>query len=119
MPVIINGLLNLHMLTPKEEEFIKYWEVYRLRQKKLLYQLMVGLPLGLLLGGIIAFNFYSGWYKRAKMIADSQFNPIVLIIALLIFAVFFAIFSKKFQWEQREQRYLELKAKKNSVDNSI
>jgi len=88
--------------------FLDYWAKNRDRQKKLLYQLGVGLPLGLVLGAVIMANFFSGWYKRADMIANSQFNPVVLYIAVLLIAVFFAVFSKKFQWDQQEQRYKEL-----------
>lgn len=104
------------MLTDNEEAFLQYWQHNRLRQKKLFYQLMVGLPVGLLLGGVIAFNFYSGWYERANAMADAQFNPVVLIVALLIIAVFIAVFSKKFQWDQREQKYKELLFKKTKTD---
>lgn len=106
------------MLTEKEEAFLAYWEANRDRQKKLMYQLLVGLPVGLLLCAIITFNFYSGWYKRATMVADSKFDPVVLIVALLIIAVFIAVFSKKFQWDQQQQRYLELMAKKNKQDKT-
>ncbi|MCU0388939.1 MAG: hypothetical protein MUE71_10065 [Chitinophagaceae bacterium] len=100
------------MLTDKENAFIEYWEKARTRQKKLIYQLAVGLPAGLLFGLFIIINFYSGWYKRADMISNSRFNPVVLYIAVIIIAVFFAIFSKKFQYDQLEQRYRELIAKK-------
>ncbi len=93
------------MLTPSEEEFLVWWPANRNRQKKLMYQLMVGLPFGLILGVIIIANFFSGWYKRADMIANSSFNPMVLYLAALLIAVFFAVFSKKFQWDQQEQRY--------------
>ncbi|MCU0396106.1 MAG: hypothetical protein MUF29_09350 [Chitinophagaceae bacterium] len=96
------------MLTEKEKAFLQYWAASRNRQKKLLYQLGVGLPFGLLLGAVILTNFFSGWYKRAEMIANSQFNPVVLYIAVLCIAVFIAIFSKKFQWDQQEMRYREL-----------
>ena len=100
------------MLTEKEEKFLEYWEKARMRQRKLIYQLGVGLPLGLVFGMFIIANFYSGWYKRADMIANSRFNPAVLYVAVVIIAVFFAIFSKKFQYDQLEQRYKELKSKK-------
>lgn len=103
------------MLTENEAAFVVYWEQNRSRQKKLIYQLLVGLPIGLLLSGIIAFNFYSGWYKEADAIANGpRFNPVVLVVALLIIAVFVAVFSKRFQWDQREQKYKELLAKKNN-----
>lgn len=100
------------MLTEKELAFLEYWEKARKRQKKWFYQLAVGLPVGLLFGLFIIINFYSGWYKRADMIANSSFNPVVLYVAVIIIAVFFAIFSKKFQYDQSEQKYNELKAKK-------
>jgi cation transporter-like permease len=100
------------MLTEKENTFIEYWEKAKHRQKKLIYQLAVGLPLGLLFGLFIIINFYAGWYKRAEMVANSRFNPIVLYVAIIIIAVFFAIFSKKFQYDQLEQKYKELISKK-------
>lgn len=103
------------MLTEKEETFIIYWEKARKRQKKLFYQLLVGLPIGLLFGFFIIMNFYAGWYKRADMIANSRFNPIVLYVAVVIIAVFFAIFSKKFQYDQLEQKYKELLHKKSKT----
>ena len=105
------------MLTPKEEEFLEWWPANRNRQKKLMYQLLVGLPFGLILGVIIIANFFSGWYKRADMIANSSFNPVVLYLAALIIAVFFAVFSKKFQWDQQEQRYKELLFKKQKLSS--
>jgi nitrogen fixation-related uncharacterized protein len=36
----------------------------------------------------------------------------ILYVAVIIIAVFFAIFSKKFQYEQLDQKYRELLAKK-------
>ena len=105
------------MLTPKEEAFLEWWKANRERQKKLLYQLLVGLPFGLILGVVIIANFFSGWYKRAEMIANSSFNPMVLYLAAVLIAVFFAVFSKKFQWDQQEQRYKELMFKKQKLSS--
>ena len=105
------------MLTPKEEAFLEWWKANRDRQKKFMYQLLVGLPFGLLLGVLIIANFFSGWYKRAEMIANSGFNPMVLYLAALLIAVFFAVFSKKFQWDQQEQRYKELLFKKQKLSS--
>ena len=107
------------MLTENEAAFVQYWQENRSRQKKLIYQLLVGLPVGLLLSGIIAFNFYSGWYKEADSIANGpRFNPLVLVVALLLIAVFVAVFSKKFQWDQREQKYKELLVKKEKSETT-
>jgi phosphotransferase system glucose/maltose/N-acetylglucosamine-specific IIC component len=97
------------MLTPKEAAFIEFWSANRLRKKRTWHQLLVGLPAGLLFGFVVMVNFYSGWYKRADMIVNNQrFNPIVLYVAVIAIAIFMAIFSKKFQWDQYEQRYREL-----------
>ena len=74
----------------------------------------MGLPFGLLVAVLIIANFFSGWYKRAEMVANSGFNTAVLYLAAALIAIFFAVFSKKFQWEQQEQRYRELKYKKQN-----
>ena len=34
-----------------------------------------------------------------------DFNPGVLLLALFLIVVFIAIFSRKFKWDQYEQRY--------------
>ena len=101
-------------LSKKELAFLQYWEANRAKQRKLIYQLAFGLPIGLLLGAVILFNFRAGWYLRAEMEANASFNPVVLYVAIVIIALFIAIFGKKFQWEQRESMYRELKAKLES-----
>jgi hypothetical protein len=105
------------MLTQQEKDFIIYWEQNRQKQKKTFRQFLVGIPIGLLFAIPILINFLSGWHKRAEMEANNpgDFNPLVLLIALLLIIAFIAIFSKYHQWEMREQRYRELIAKQ-SVD---
>ena len=101
------------MLTANEEQFIEYWKNNRDREKKLFRQLLFGLPIGLLLGmGIFASLITSKWYERADMVANTQLNPNVLIVAILAIAVFTGLFYKKFKWEQNEQLYKELLSKK-------
>lgn len=101
------------MLTETEKAFLKYWEENRLREKKVNKQLLLGLPIGLLFAVPVLILLFSGkfWYERANMEANSQSSPIVLIIAIICIAVFVALFYKRHQWDQREQHYLELKAK--------
>jgi len=100
------------MLTPQEKEFIHYWERNRLKQKKVFRQFLLGIPMGLLFAIPIVINFSSGWYKRAAMVANTQdFNPGVLLVALLLIVGFIAIFSMKYKWEKNEQHYRELLAK--------
>jgi hypothetical protein len=97
------------MLTQQEKDFIRYWEFNRLRRKKIVRQFLVGIPIGLLFVIPITINFVSGWDKRAQMEANNQeFNPIVLLIALLLIVGFTAIFYQRHQWDQYEQRYREL-----------
>ena len=100
------------MLTQQEKDYLVYWQKNRDRQKKVFWQFLIGIPAGLLFAIPIFINFASGWFKRASMVANTEdFNPIVLLIALLLIIAFIAIFSKKHQWDIREQRYKELLAK--------
>lgn len=97
------------MLSQEEKDFIVYWEANRLKQKKYFRSWLVGLPVGLLFGIPIVLNYATGWYKRAAMVAGTKFNPMVLIIAILLIITFSAIFYRQHQWEQHEQKYRELK----------
>ena len=101
------------MLSEEEEAFIKYWKANRDKQKRTFRQFLLGIPLALLFVIPIVLNFFSGWYKKAAMISSTaEFNPGILLLALILIVVFIAIFSRKFKWEQYEQRYIELLAKK-------
>jgi hypothetical protein len=97
------------MLSKEENAFIGYWEQNRLRRKKIVRQFLLGIPAGLLIVVPIVINLTSGWYKRADMEANSQdFNPMVLMVALLLIVGFTAIFWQRHKWDQCEQRYQEL-----------
>jgi hypothetical protein len=107
------------MLSDREEAFIIYWAVNRDKQKRTFRQFLLGIPLALLFVIPITLNFFSGWYKRAAMMRDTpDFNPGVLLLALLLIVGFIAIFSRKFKWEQNEQRYIELLSKKEKLEKS-
>jgi uncharacterized membrane protein len=107
------------MLTELEEAFIIYWAANRDKQKRTFRQFLLGIPLALLFVVPITLNFFSGWYKRATMVRDTpDFNPGVLLLALILIVVFIAIFSRKFKWEQNERRYIELLAKKERLKKS-
>jgi hypothetical protein len=108
------------MLTQQEKDFIRYWAANRLRRKKVVTQFLIGIPIGLAFVIPIVINFASGWYKRAEMEANSQdFNPIVLLVALLLIVGFTAIFYQRHQWDQYEQRYQELLAREARDTPSI
>jgi hypothetical protein len=101
------------MLTDDEKRFLAFWEKNRERHGRLSYQLLSGLPLGALFSLPILVNFILGrfWYKRADAVGISQFNPMVLVFAILLISVFIAVFNKKFKWDQNEQKFLELKSR--------
>ena len=100
------------MFTKEEENFLIFWEKNRLREKKFYRQLFPGLPIGLSMGVAIFLLLDSGWYERANMVANTQTNPLVLIIAILAIITFIGIFYKKHRWEMNEQYYKELKYRK-------
>jgi hypothetical protein len=107
------------MLSEEEEAFIIYWKTNRDKQKRTFRQFLLGIPIALLFVIPIGLNFFSGWYKRASMMSSTaDFNPGVLLLALILIVVFIAIFSRKFKWDQYEQRYIELLAKKKRQADS-
>ena len=104
-------------LSQAEKNYIEYWEKNRLREKKLLNQLLIGLPLGILFSAPVLLNLFSRWYVRADMEANSQMNPVVLLIAMLLIIVFIAIFSRRHKWEMKEQQYREFIAKRDALEH--
>ena len=105
------------MLSEREEEFISYWDANRLKQKKSFRQFAKGLSSGLSIGIGIVLVVAVGWYQRANMEANSKLNPVVFLLILLIIAIFMAFFYRNYQWEMKEQQYLELLAKKKKTES--
>ena len=104
------------MLTSEEIKFIEYWELNRSKQKRLVKQLFIGLPLGVLFAAMIFINFFSGWYKRADMIINSQSSVIpVILVAIVLIVIFVSVFSVRHRWDINEQRYRELLSKKTDM----
>jgi hypothetical protein len=102
------------MMQDDDRKFLEFWEPRREKRGTLRYQILYGLPLGLLVSLPILINFLMGrfWYKRADAVGSSQFNPLVLVVAVLVISVFFGLIYKKFQWERNEDRYRELMSRK-------
>lgn len=107
------------MLTDTEEQFVDYWEKNREKQASIQYKLLSGLPWGMLFSLPILINFILGrfWYKRADAVGSAQFNPLVLVFAVILITVFIGVFRKQHQWEQREQQYKSFMIKKNKFKN--
>ena len=105
---------NLFMVSKEDQKFLDFWSENREKRGRLSYQLSFGFPIGLLFAVPILVNFLLGrfWYKRADAVGASQFNPLVLDLAVLLIASFAGVIYKKFQWERNEERYLELTRKK-------
>jgi len=101
------------MLSKEETAFIDYWERNRLRRKKVVRQFLLGVPIGLLFAVPIVINLFSRWDKHADMEANGpDFDPRVLFVALLLIVGFTSIFWQRHKWDQYEQRYLELLARR-------
>lgn len=102
-------------LSEAEEKYIAYWEKNRLREKRVLNQLLIGLPLGILFASPILLNLFSSWHKLAGIYKHMQVNPVIIIIASLLIIVFIAVFSRRHKWEMKEQQYKEFLAKKQAL----
>jgi hypothetical protein len=48
---------------------------------------------------------------------NGEFNPLVLIIALLLIVGFTSIFYRQFKWDQYEQRYRELLSRQSKEED--
>lgn len=104
-------------LSPDERRFMEWWERDRHKYERRSRQLWLGLPLGAAFSIPILINFLASrfWYRRADAVGSSQFNPIVLIVAVAIIGGFMGYISRRFKWEQHQARYQELSAKKNAT----
>jgi pilus assembly protein TadC len=95
------------MLSNENREFLKWWEENRLKEKKVLKQLAIGLPIGLAFGFPVLLSvLFRGWYKNMPYISGTQLT--VILIAVLLIMVFYALFRMYFKWDMNEQRYREL-----------
>ncbi len=110
------------MFSKEEQNFIKYWEENRGKQKKFFKQLAIGLPFGVLFAVAMFLNFTSGWDKRVESITKTYPSVksliLVLIIAILAIVVFISVFSVKVKWEKYEQRYRELLSRSETESKS-
>lgn len=107
------------MLSSKEQSFIKYWELERENKALFSRQIMPGLRVGLFLSSAILVLVFSGWYERAQMELNTKTPAWILIVGVLILTCFCSIFYQKFLWEQQEQAYQELLARKSEKEPEI
>ncbi len=101
------------MLTPQEEQFINYWEKTRTQKKRSVWQLSIGMPFAVFIVLALFVNMLSGWNERAEMIIRTNSSVLItILIAGLGIVIFISYFSANYRWEQNEQQYQELLAKK-------
>jgi len=99
-----------------EEEFWQYWKENRIREKHSARIFVRGLSAGFVVGALVVALISSGWYERATMVANAKMSALVLFIGIMLLSFFLAFFYRKFYWEMQEQRYLEISAKKNKLN---
>lgn len=106
------------MLTQQEKDFLQYWETHREKEARFAHQLLSGLPLGLCFGLPILLCFiFRAWYKWLPFVSDEDL--VVVAFAVLVIVFFFAVFRQKYMWEQKDQQYQELKARKKSEPDTL
>lgn len=103
------------MLTDSEQRFLADWEVARLK-KRGSFNYGLGLRLGIYMVLALMLNLVTGWHKKAAMAINGNSSVVlVIVIAAVAIVVFMAAFSQQYQWEQKEQRYQELRAKEERL----
>jgi len=104
------------MYTEQEKKFMAFWEQNREKRKKIHFQLMIGLPAGVLLVFAIFISMISGWHKKALMEFNSNKSVIlILVIAAVLIVGFIALFTARHKWDLNEQHYRELLSKKQKA----
>ncbi|MFY8004419.1 MAG: hypothetical protein ACOVNR_06225 [Chitinophagaceae bacterium] len=106
------------MLTKEEENFISYWEKERQKPKLSFFTYLKGFYRGLAVALGIMVLIAIGWNERAVMVANAKMSNIIFVIALLLIALFMGWLYNNFQWEAKEQQYLEYKAKADAANRT-
>lgn len=96
-----------------DTEFFEYWPKNSKKERSSKRAFLFGLSSGIAIGVLVLITIYAGWYPRASMVANSKMSSTILFMAIIGIAIFVAFIYQRFNWEQQEQRYLELVAKKN------
>ena len=103
---------------PKEEEavFFERWTKQRDTYKNAARPFLIGLSSGFAIGVAILLTVYLGWYQRANMVLNSSLNPLLFLLAIIGISIFMAFMYRNYQWEQQEQSYLSILARKKLTE---
>jgi prepilin signal peptidase PulO-like enzyme (type II secretory pathway) len=99
-------------MNQEDRKFMEYWEAYGESEKNSPKPLLMGFSSGLVFGVATLVSLFSGWDKRAGMVANSRLNMGLLLLIILAVAVFIAYFYRIYRWERNEEHYQALLAKK-------
>ncbi len=108
------------MLTTEDEKFIEYWERNREAHSTFISKLLRGLPMACVFGLPIlllivsVYFFIPDWYTKISNTSPQTF--FVVVIAVIIAILFYAVARMHFKWEMNDQLYQELKHKQKKVD---
>ena len=111
------------MLSQKEIDFMKHWEMVREKESHFMSKLARGLPMAMIFGlpiilSLAAVYFLSPeWYTKISQSVSGTLNT--LIIAVIITILFFSYFRMHFKWEMNEQLYLELKSRQQKSNAAL
>jgi hypothetical protein len=108
------------MLTPEEEKFIQYWEQNRVSHSSFISKLLRGLPMACVFGlpilllTVCVYLFIPNWYIKISNTSPQTF--FVVVIAVIIAILFYAVARMHFKWEMNDQLYHEFKHKQKKAD---
>ncbi len=101
------------MLTAEEEKFIQYWEQNKEAHSSFISKLLRGLPMACMFGLpillliVCVYLFIPDWYTKISNTSPQTF--FVVVIAVIIAILFYAVARMHFKWEMNDQLYQELK----------
>jgi magnesium-transporting ATPase (P-type) len=108
------------MLTTEEEKFMQYWEQNKEAHSSFISKLLRGLPMACVFGLPIlllivsVYFFLPEWYTKISKTSPQTF--FVVVIAVTIAILFYAVVRMHFKWEMNEQLYQELKQQQKKID---
>lgn len=107
------------MLSEKDRAFMAHWELVRERESGFLRKLLSGLPMALLFAlpvllTVVAVKMFLPEYEtRISKVPVSAY--VIVVMAVLLIALFYAYFRMHHRWEENEQYYKLLKQRQKQT----
>ncbi len=111
------------MLNEKELQFLIHWERVRDYESGFMRKLLSGLPMAMLFGlpvllSVAVVKLFFPVYEMRISKAAGGSTLIIVFIAVLLTALFFAYFRMHLRWEENEQLYKTLKNKQKRTSGA-